>query len=196
MRLIQIAQAGVPGVASPGAGFEQPFEMLAACHERVVRMLDLMAKLLRHLPAHGADEQARQAARDVMRYFDLAAPLHHQDEEMHVFPALLARSDGAHSDLVRRLQQDHRDMEAGWVRARAVLDAVAGGLGALDDGQEAALHEFSRLYARHLQDEDGAAYPAARALMPLADLHAMSEDMMCRRGVTRQALSAINNIAN
>ena len=55
MRLIQIAQAGVPGVASPGAGFEQPFEMLAACHERVVRMLELMAKLLRPLPAHGAD---------------------------------------------------------------------------------------------------------------------------------------------
>ena len=25
-----------------------------------------------------------------MRYVDLAAPLHHQDEELHVFPLLLA----------------------------------------------------------------------------------------------------------
>ena len=52
---------------SPSAGFDQPFEMLAACHERVQRMLALMTKLAAHLPAHGADEQARSAARDVMR---------------------------------------------------------------------------------------------------------------------------------
>ncbi|RYY81317.1 MAG: hemerythrin domain-containing protein, partial [Comamonadaceae bacterium] len=53
-----------------GAGFEQPFEMLEACHERVHRMLTLLDRLRRHVAGHGTDEQARQAARDVMRYFD------------------------------------------------------------------------------------------------------------------------------
>lgn len=184
MRLIQIAQAGVPGVASPGAGFEQPFEMLAACHERVERMLDLLVKLRRHLQAHGADEQARQAARDVMRYFDLAAPLHHQDEEIHVFPVLMARGDAALSALVQRLLRDHRDMESAWTRVRAVLDAVAGGLDALDDRQVSALDDFAALYARHLRDEDSTAYPGAMALIAPDALHTMAEDMMVRRGVT------------
>ena len=77
-------------VASPAAGFEQPFEMLVACHERVHRMLALLGRLREHLHGHGPDTQAQQAARDVMRYFDQAAPLHHQDEELHVFPPLLA----------------------------------------------------------------------------------------------------------
>lgn len=30
-----------------------------------------------------------------MRYFGLAAPLHHQDEELHLFPPLLAGPDAA-----------------------------------------------------------------------------------------------------
>jgi hypothetical protein len=71
-------------------GFEQPFAMLEACHERVQRTLALLARLRVHVREQGADENARQAARDVLRYFDMAAPLHHEDEELHVFPLLLA----------------------------------------------------------------------------------------------------------
>jgi hypothetical protein len=81
---------GLPGHRSPSVGFEAPFEMLSACHERVERMLALLIKLRHHLSAHGWDDQAAKAATDVMRYFELAAPHHHLDEEMHVFPAILA----------------------------------------------------------------------------------------------------------
>jgi hypothetical protein len=38
----------------PAASFEQPFEMLEACHERVQRMLALLARLREHLRSHGA----------------------------------------------------------------------------------------------------------------------------------------------
>ena len=34
----------VPGWRAPGTGFDQPFEMLEACHERVQRMLALLAR--------------------------------------------------------------------------------------------------------------------------------------------------------
>ena len=74
--------------AAPAAGFDEPFEMLAACHERVQRMLRLLRRLAAHLGEHGADAQAAQAAVDVMRYFDEAAPRHHDDEELHVLPRL------------------------------------------------------------------------------------------------------------
>ena len=89
---IEVTQPGsVPGLRSPGVGFEQPFEMLDACHDRGRRTLELMGKLQTHLQTHGCDDSARQAARDVQRYFDIAAPLHHQDEELHIFPALRER---------------------------------------------------------------------------------------------------------
>lgn len=115
----------LPGHSAPGAGFEEPFELLTACHERVHRMLDLLQRLQDHLTQKGHDGSAAQAATDVLRYFNQAAPLHHQDEELHVFPPLLAAPDahGLHA-VVRRLQQDHREMEARWPLARAVLQRI------------------------------------------------------------------------
>ena len=177
----------LPGFHAPGAGFEAPFEMLGACHERVERMLALQARLQQHLLERGCDDAARQAARDVMRYFDLAAPLHHQDEEIHVFPPLLAGPDAGLRALVLRLLQDHRDMETAWPLARSVLQAIADSptpaWTPLDPARTDALNRFAALYVRHLADEDQLAYPAAQATLTGDALRAMSQDMMQRRGV-------------
>ena len=171
-------------VSAPAAGFEQPFEMLEACHERVNRMLKLQERLRGHLPGHGADADARQAAADVMRYFDLAAPHHHRDEELHVFPPLLAGGDGETIALVTRLRQDHLQMESRWVGARAVLAAIAAGdLHALAPEHDAALDAFASLYAGHIEAEEKLAYPAARKLLDEPAIAAMSAEMMKRRGV-------------
>lgn len=171
-------------VAAPAAGFEQPFEMLEACHERVYRMLALLARLREHVRGHGADVQAQQAARDVMRYFDLAAPQHHRDEEMHVFPRLLAQGDPAVVPVVRRLQQDHAAMETRWAAVRLVLARVADGTlrqWAPDD--DAVLDAFAGPYADHIAAEEQIAYPRARALMGEEDVADAGQEMMRRRGV-------------
>jgi len=170
--------------AMPAAGYEQPFEMLEACHERVQRMLRLLERLQSHVEAHGADDQARQAARDVMRYFDQAAPQHHLDEERHVFPALLAAGDAATTEVVRQLQADHVRMEGGWSTARIVLAALADGtLAGFDAAQRETLRAFASLYGRHIATEEQVAYPAARQRLDGDGLARMSEDMMRRRGV-------------
>lgn len=181
----------MPGHSAPAAGFEAPFEMLSTCHERVERMLRLQSKLQQHVQDKGCDDAARQAARDVMRYFDMAAPLHHEDEELHVFPALLAGPDTALHALVQRLLQDHRQMELSWQAARRVLSAIADtpadkpveGTLMLTPEQTDALQSFAALYDQHLKDEDQLAYPAAQALLSPQAVQAMSEDMMQRRGV-------------
>lgn len=178
----------LPGHRAPGAGFEAPFDMLAACHERVERMLGLLQKLRAHVLAHGADEQGQQAARDIMRYFDQAGPLHHEDEELHVFPALLAQRDPAVVAVVIRLKQDHREMAEQWKVVRTALDRLAcspfdsdwPGFG---DEESVAFDAYDALYRRHLIDEDGTVYPAAKRCIRDASLAAMSEDMMVRRGV-------------
>lgn len=169
-------------ISSPAASFEQPFEMLHACHERMQRMLALLQRLREHMAAHGADQQARDAARDVTRYFERAAPQHHHDEELHVFPPLLARGGQAARELVQRLQQDHLQMEARWVVARRVLQAVAEGRSqALDAGEEAALDAFTALYADHIAAEEQVAYPAACVLLDPAAVQAMGKEMAQRR---------------
>ncbi len=134
-------RVSLPGMHSPGAGFDQPFEMLDACHDRVRRSLDLLRRLRDYLHSHGCDDSARQAARDVLRYFDIAAPLHHEDEELHVFPPLLAQEhDAPLVTLVRQLQRDHLHMAERWAAARGALQAMADGpLPAFTPAHEAAL---------------------------------------------------------
>jgi hemerythrin-like domain-containing protein len=176
--------------AAPAAGFDQPFEMLDACHERVRRMLALLGRLRAHLADHGADAPAREAARDVMRYFDLAAPLHHQDEERHVFPVLAASGDPALAALAHELTDEHRRMATDWARVRADLDAIAQGL-EVPSEHVARWLAFDALHARHAAREDGTAYPAARERLGVAALASMGEDMAARRGLRPAAAAAV-----
>ncbi len=162
--------------AAPAAGFDEPFEMLDACHRRVERMLRLLARLAEHLPAHGADAQARPAAADVMRYFDTAAPHHHEDEERHLLPRLRAAGQAALAD---RVAADHAQMATAWQALRVALQDIAAGRvpPAFDPAP------FAALYTAHLRVEDDEVYPIARALTDAAGQAAMAEEMARRRGV-------------
>lgn len=184
---IPLSSITLPGHRAPAAGFEAPFEMLGACHERVERMLRLLSMLQQHLTDSGWDDSVASAARDVMRYFDLAAPLHHEDEERHVFPSLLAGEDAVLREVVQRLQQDHRDMTTAWVAVRAALESVSEtppvGWTSFSSSEQAALIGFADQYERHLRDENDLAYPAAAAALAPDALQAMSADMMRRRGL-------------
>ena len=222
MTRIHLHTLTLPGHRAPGAGYEAPFEMLDACHERVERMLRLLHKLRAHLQASGWDAQAAEAARDVLRYFNEAAPRHHEDEERHVFPAVLAAPDapalphpgqgtsnatnsgqgngggtGTNNSgidkgtslhaVVRRLLQDHADMQTRGANARPVLERIArpatGPWQPLDTAEEDALDGFASLYASHIEAENRLIYPAAQQALTPAQLQAMSADMMARRGV-------------
>jgi hemerythrin-like domain-containing protein len=170
-------------VGAPGAGFDEPFEMLEACHQRVRRMLTLLQRLRAHIAAHGSDAQARQAARDVLRYFDMAAPQHHLDEELHVFPPLLAQGDATVRALVERLQREHLEMESRWQQARRVLALVTdGAVERLEPDDEVRLESFAALYDAHLGNEEDIVFPAAQALVDAQARHAMGEEMSRRRG--------------
>lgn len=169
---------------TPGAGFDEPFEMLVACHGRVQRMLDLLERLAAHLASHGNDGQARQAALDVMRYFDLAGPAHHEDEERHVFPALMARADTALHMLVQRLQLDHQAMTQQWRAVRADLLGVS--TGTFAPPREPVVADrwaaFAALYREHIALEESQAYPVAQPLLSAPAQAAMGEEMARRRG--------------
>lgn len=174
--------ASPPLHPSPGAGFDEPFAMLAACHERIERMLQLLERLAAHLPAHGCDQQAVDAARDLMRYFDLAAPAHHEDEERHVLPALRAAGDDA---FAAQLEQEHREMRRRWTELRRRLALVAEGSwcdAALADGFD-SWHQFATLYRAHAAAEDEHAFAPVQAMLDAEAQREMGREMAQRRGL-------------
>lgn len=170
--------------AGPAVGFDEPFEMLEACHERVQRSLALLGRLIAHVDAHGHDAQSRSAAHDVLRYFELAAPHHHEDEERHVFPRLLAQGDAAVVQAVQRLRDEHVRIGELWARLRPVLQAWSGeaAAGAVPGDFRDAAQAFAELYAGHIPVEEGLVFPAARAGLGPEELRAMGDEMRERRG--------------
>jgi hypothetical protein len=151
--------------------------MLRACHERVQRSLDLLRRLIEYLDTRGHDRSTRSAAADVLRYFDIAAPLHHEDEELHVFPALADSADAALREAIAVLRDDHVRMAERWARARGVL------LGWRDDPAPTPLDEPSRALLKAQQPH--------RVFQPLERqrVHALAHQLLddgCSGGTARR----------
>lgn len=162
---------------------DEPLEMLEACHERIEAQLKTLERLLDYLPRHGADELACQAARNVLRYFELAGPNHHEDEERNLFPTLIARACPAKRAAVHALVDD---LTADHVRMAAALDVVRKQLNriaddASDELDEAAVRRVANLYRKHIERENGELLPLSRRLLLLADVETLSRAMTERR---------------
>lgn len=170
------------------ASFDAPLTLLHACHDRVHERCALLQKLWRHMARHGADQQAQDAASNILRYFDVAAPQHHEDEERHVFPVLLASGDAQLEQCARTLLQQHQDMAAAWQQLRPLLQAVQ--QGQTPDPRDLAAHaqlieHFVALYEAHIALEEEVAFPAGFAAMPAQMQAQAGDEMAARRGATR-----------
>ena len=169
--------------AAPAAGFDHPLDMLAACHERIRRTCALLVRLAGHLSAHGVDEEARDAARSALRYFDTAGQDHHRDEEQDLFPAIVHHVPSVELNaaraLVARLREEHLRLDAAWREMRTRLAWVAE-----DDSPEldaAAAAAFAAAYERHIALEEAELLPLARRVLPAAALEALGRRMARRR---------------
>lgn len=175
----------IPGFHSPAAGFDEPMEVLAGCHERMRRSLALLGRLAEAVADGRRDEAVRSAAADVQRYFDRAAPAHHDDEERWVFPLVLARSGRADvRDAVQLLAWQHLEMGRRWARLREGLAGLhADEAHAFGPDMQALAQDFISLYERHAEVEDRLVFPEATALATPDELQRMGADMAQRRGV-------------
>ena len=175
----------IPGHHAPGAGFEAPLEMLAACHERVERQCATLQRLLVHHGQHGADEPAQAAATAVMRYFDTAARDHHADEEEDLFPALIESMAGSDAvclrDLTHSLALEHRQLETLWQAVRVELAKIGAGATATLDGT--AVATLVAQYRQHIEREDRELLPMAARLLDTTVLDRVGRAMRERRGI-------------
>ena len=162
---------------------DEPLEILEACHDRIEAQLKTLERLLDHLPQYGADEQARQAAHNVLRYFALAGPNHHEDEERNLFPTLLARASVEEVEQVRSLVYDlladHSQMASALEIVREQLALIVDGAGAAFD--ETAVRRLIGLYRKHIDKENRDLLPLSRRLLWPSDIKALSHAMTARR---------------
>lgn len=163
----------------PAPDFSDPLGLLAACHQRMLNHCELLERMRERLPQQGVDADMREAAGRVHRYFSQAAAQHHADEEQDLFPLLHHVTDLA--DTLAALTEEHGELDRCW-------QALAPSLSALEQGRppgdwEGPLERFVALYRDHVEREDRAVLPAARAHLNAGQLARMGRAMAQRRGV-------------
>ncbi|MCD2514988.1 pyridoxamine 5'-phosphate oxidase [Massilia sp. G4R7] len=165
--------------------FDQPIAVLKHCHNRIRKQLSTLDKLLAHLPEFGADEQARQAAAAVLKYFEKAAHLHHDDEEQDLIPMLRAVAQGEDAATLQALApvilQDHKDMDALWQDLHEQLTLIAEGTSTALSAS--AVQRFCQRYAAHMEREESTMAPMALRLFSPEQMTQLGQAMQRRRGI-------------
>lgn len=175
-----------PSLFDTTAAFDDPLEMLLACHRRIEKQLQTLERLRVHLQTHGVDADATAAAQAVLRYFARAAVDHHADEESDLFPLLATRiTDSADRERFARLREslerEHREVEAQWARLRKPLESIADGI--TRTLPEAEVRAFAQAYKAHIDREETAFHELFERWVGAEDRAELGHAMSARRAV-------------
>ncbi len=174
---------------TPGAGFDQPVDMWLACHERVQRFAALMTRLAKHVQQHGANEDAQVTAVSIRRYFNEAAPRHHEDEELDMFPRLREHLDAEHDrtivDVLDQVEADHLAMADLWKALDTELARISHGERVMLT--QPAIDRFATMYHHHIDAEERVLLPAMQRVLSEDEWRAVGRAMAERRGLEYDA---------
>jgi hemerythrin-like domain-containing protein len=173
-----------PSLFDTTVGFDDPLEMLLACHRRIEKQLETLKRLRAHLDAGPMGAEASRAAQAVLRYFQRSALHHHDDEEKDVFPLLEQRitdpvERGRFAVLRAELERDHRQIESHWARIKKPLDGIAEGLPRILPASD--VHAFVAVYARHILAEESALQQFFERWLNEDDRRELGRSMSARR---------------
>jgi pyridoxamine 5'-phosphate oxidase len=173
-----------PSLFDAAVGFDDPLEMLLACHRRIERQLVTLERLQAHLHDKGMDAEASVAAQGILRYFAKAAEAHHEDEEKDLFPLLedriAAGAEKARFHALReRLEADHANVREMWARLRKPLEAIAEGLPRSLPRTDVVA--FTQAYTGHIAMEEPALHELFERWLDERDRAALGKSMRVRR---------------
>lgn len=163
------------------ASWEQPVAMLYACHQRVQRFCRQLAILPDYLAQKGVTQAVKNDVQQILNYFNQAAPLHHQDEELDFFPLLLTQAGEKQAEIAKRIEQletEHQRLEQGWANLKGLLEGLLNGSVERIDPQLIA--EFNQAYATHIALEEPL-FELGRALLSPESLNDIGQKMAARR---------------
>lgn len=149
----------------------KPLEVFSNCHDGILSHLAEFGRLPALLdPA----AQARRIAKHTLTFFREVVYEHHAEEESELFPAVASGAAQGEErqrvkDSIKRLTQEHRQIEAAWSELEPALKEVAKGHDAtLDSAGVAAL---VATYKAHAAYEEEVFLPLSQTILGRDSAH-------------------------
>ncbi len=153
---------------------DNPLSILFSCHQKIQRFCQQLLALPNYLNTHGLDEMVYRDVQQIIRYFTIAAPLHHLDESQDLFPALLIHCP-EYKDLINHLLAEHDECEMLWLKLANQLNHLSATEQNWDN-----LNNFVQIYRQHMEVEEKL-FQAALAKLPENQLQKIEHAMILRR---------------
>jgi hemerythrin-like domain-containing protein len=143
----------------------QPFKALDACHQQIQVHLADLQRMAAHMETAGLDEADRKLAGEIESFFSNGSREHHEQEEKHVFPPLLADGSDEIKVAVRSLQQDHGFIEENWLELGPQLRGIAEGNDWFDVAEfQHNVSLYLELMNGHIALEESMIYPESKMM--------------------------------
>ncbi len=158
--------------------FEDPLGLLKACHQRILGFCELLEKMITHIMDNGIDDNVKQSAQKIHRYFSTAGKLHHMDEEQDLFPVLIGSSLKI-ATIIHGLKQDHIKIDNSWDKLAPLLARPA----SIEENPEFNqwVTEFCQANRKHIQTEEEDLLSMAQHMLSTEQLQQLGKNMKERR---------------
>lgn len=161
------------------ASWNEPIEMLYACHGKVKRFCRQLTILPDYLAKNGCNQAVKNDVQQILNYFNQSAPLHHDDEEKDFFPLLVKYVPEAQKD-IDELERQHVTLHDSWTKLSEQLQAL------LKDEREnidvTLINHFVSGYDKHIALEEPL-FELGKQHLSESELRQIGEIMSARRRV-------------
>ncbi len=175
--------------AKPEHDFADPLGLLSDCHRRIENFLQILLRVAGECEGGEMSREHREALEAALNYFRKALPRHTEDEEQSLFPRLRETEASIARDALEKvaaLEADHAEADSRHAR----IDEL-GKMWLEQDRLTAPettefreiLAELREIYSKHIDIEDNALFPAARAALDARQISEMGREMAERRGI-------------
>ncbi len=173
-------------IISKSAIYEQPLDLLLSCHTKIKHFSSALCTLVRAIQQDGWNNHYITSVEQVRRYFNVASLEHHQDEEEHLFPAIIALKDKSIiknnkkiTDLIQKLIKEHHDSDVLWSQLDKMLANHSEDFLTLNT----LCQQFETDMHNHAQIEDDIIFPYAKKHLSKEVFKKMGLAIAHRRGI-------------
>ena len=180
--MLQISQLANNKTAS----FAQPLSLLRSCHDKILHFSAALYELSVALEKEAWNASYITTADQIRRYFNIAGPEHHLDEEHHLFPAIMSLDptckDPQSLVMIKQINElikEHVESDQIWQQLDTLLAEQS------TDFQQ--LQQLSLTFKNHMIEhagiENNQIFPFAEKYISEAEFKKMGKAIAKRRGV-------------